>query len=58
MMDELRYVLTGGGALCVMISGTLEMLKWSVDNWDMMDVSCLPGRLTLCHAFYHSSKYL
>lgn len=25
------------GALCVMIAGTLQMLEWCADNWDMKE---------------------
>ena len=45
MMDGWRYVLRGCGDLCVTTVGMKEMLKWCVDNWDMMEVSLLGNNL-------------
>ena len=45
MMDVWRYVLRGCGDLCVTTVGMKEMLKWCVDNWDMMEVSLLGNNL-------------
>ena len=39
MMEELRYALVDCGVQYVMTVGMLEMLPWSVDNWDIMGVS-------------------
>ena len=39
MMEELRSVWGESGAQCVMISGTIEMLQWCVDNLVIMEVS-------------------
>ena len=35
MKEESRSVLKDSGALCVILTGVLLMLKWLVDNWDM-----------------------
>ena len=37
-MVEWRFVLMGCGAQSVMTDGTPEMLKLSVDSWDLMGV--------------------
>ena len=37
--DELRYVRVGCGALCVTMTGIIEMQMWFVNSWDMTDVS-------------------
>ena len=39
MKEELRFVSGDSGAQCVMISGTIEMLQWCVDNLVIMEVS-------------------
>ena len=36
---ELRYVLMGFGAICVIESGIPVILELHADSWDMMDVS-------------------
>lgn len=42
MRDVWRFATTKPGALCVMTSGALLMLKSLVDSWDTPDSVC-PG---------------
>ena len=35
MRDVWRYVSLVAGALCVMMDGITEMLRWSAGNWDI-----------------------
>ena len=41
MKAELRFAMTMPGALCVMISGELQMPMWSVDNLASADLVSL-----------------
>ena len=48
-MEEWRYAWMGYGAQSVMTDGTTEMLRWCVDNWDMMDVSVALICTVMCY---------
>ena len=36
MKEELRFVSTMNGVLCVVILGRVLMLVWCVDSWDTL----------------------
>ena len=51
LREELRYVLEGFGAQCVMTSGELMMLKWCADNLDMLHMVMVPHQQHMISQF-------